>query len=366
MTTTASLPDPLPAPPGEPPPGEPSPQPLPREPLPATGLALALALPAGRLPAALDHPARQQVRQLHDAWFRERVGGVGLAAEQRLFAECEGVSLMCRVLPAADAERLLGICLAASVLFLLDDVTDGDSAETGRADQYLAVLAGADAEGGSAHLRLLARTLTRVREGVPARLWARFVAGFSEVIAGAAAKSAAPVRDYPGYLAVRRADAAFDLVGVAIEHGLGLDLALEPARLAAFHDACFEHTILVNDLLSYRKEYAADEPMNAVGVLRRTRGLGLQAAVDELCARLRAAEDAFFAEAAALDAAHGGDHPELRPYLDAWAQMLSGNLAWSLACPRYHGPGGGWTGRTPPGRMVLYPDRTEFAGEFAG
>jgi hypothetical protein len=348
MTTTASLPEPLPAP-------------L-REPLPATGLALELGLPSGRLPAPADHPARQRVRQLHDAWFRERIAGVGLAAERRLFAECEGVSLMCRVLPTADAERLLGICLAASVLFLLDDVTDGDSAETGRADQYLAVLAGAPADGGSAHLRLLAQTLVRVREGVAPRLWARFVAGFSEVITTAAAKTAAAVDDYPGYLAVRRADAAFDLVGVAIEHGLGLDLALEPARFDAFHDACFEHTILVNDLLSYRKEYAADEPMNAISVLRRTRGLDPQAAVDALCARLRAAEDAFFAEAAALASAHGGAHPALRPYLDAWAQMLSGNLAWSLACPRYHGPAGGWAGGSLPGRMVLYPDRTEFAG----
>ena len=330
------------------------------EPLPATGLALALGLPGGRLPAPLDHPGREQVRQQHDAWFRERIAGVGLPAERRLFAECEGVSLMCRVLPTVDGERLLGICLAASVLFLLDDVTDGDSAETGRADQYLAVLAGAPADGGSAHLRLLGQTLARVRQGVSPGLWARFVAGFSEVVRTAAAKSTAPVRDYPGYLAVRRADAAFDLVGVAIEHGLGLDLALEPARLGAFHDTCFEHTILVNDLLSYRKEYAAAEPMNAISVLRRTEGLDLQAAVDELCARRRAAEDAFFTEAAALTAAHAADHPELGRYLDAWAQMLSGNLAWSLDCPRYHGAGGGWSDRDLPGRMVLYPDRTVF------
>ncbi len=175
----------------------------------------------------------------------------------------------------------------------------------------------------------------------------------------AAAKSAVPVPDYPGYLAVRRADAAFDLVGVAIEHGLGLELDLDPNLLDGLHDACFEHTILVNDLLSYRKEYAADEPMNAIGVLRRTRGLDLQAAVDELCARLAAAEDTYFAEAEALRAAHADRQPALRRYLDAWAQMLSGNLAWSLACPRYHGPGGGWTGGVPD-RMVLYPDRTEF------
>jgi hypothetical protein len=329
-------------------------------PLPETGLALDLRLPSGRLPAPLDHPRRQQVREQHDAWFRERIAGVGLAAERRLFAECEGVSLMCRVLPTADGERLLGICLAASVLFLLDDVTDGDSAETSRADQYLAVVAGARADGGSAHLRLLGQTLARVREGVSPRLWARFTAGFSEVITGAAAKSAAPVPDYAGYLAVRRADAAFDLVGVAIEHGLGLELDLDPAVLDAFHDACFEHTILVNDLLSYRKEYAVDEPMNALSVLRRSRGLDLQAAVDVLCARLAAAEDAFFEQRGLVAAAYAADRPDTLPYLDAWGQMLSGNLAWSLACPRYHGPDGGLS-EGVPSRMVLYPDRTAFS-----
>ena len=334
----------------------------PPEPLPASGLALELSLPAGRLPRPLDHPRGQRIREQHDAWFRARIAGVGLPAERRLFAECEGVSLMCRVLPGADADRLLGICLAASVLFLLDDVTDGDSAETGRADQYLAVLAGADAVDGSAHLRLLGQTLDRVRQGVAPRLWDRFTSGFSEVVRAAAVKSRAPVGDYRGYLAVRRADAAFDLVGVAIEHGLGLDLALGEERLAAFHDACFEHTILVNDLLSYRKEYAAAEPMNAISVLRRTEGLDLQAAVDALCLRLRAAEDVYFALAAELDAGYGGTHPALRPYLDAWGQMLSGNLAWSLACRRYHGAGGGWTADAVPTRMVLYPDRTVFQG----
>ncbi|MHA6758561.1 terpene synthase family protein [Streptacidiphilus sp. PAMC 29251] len=341
-----------------------------RPPLPQDGLVLNLALPHGRLLAPGDHPHREELRRQHDAWFRERMAGVGLDAERRLFEECEGVSLMCRVLPGADRERLLGICLAASVLFLLDDVTDGDSAETSHADRYLAVLAGASADGGSAHLRLLGQTLTRVREGVSERLWARFVAGFSEVIATAAEKSAAPVRDYPGYLAVRRADAAFDLVGVAIEHGLALDLSLDEAATAAFLDACFEHTILVNDLLSYRKEYAADEPMNAISVLRRTRGLELQQAVDLLCEKLAAAEDAFFvegskllAEQAAGGQGDGDDLAGLRSYLDAWALMLSGNLAWSLACPRYHGTGGGWDwAQGAPERMALFPDRTEFAG----
>ena len=333
--------------------------------LPRNGIVLDLALPYGRLLPAGDHPDREALRERHDAWFRERIAGVGLKAERRLFEECEGVSLMCRVLPGADGERLLGICLAASVLLLLDDVTDGDSDETAHAERYLAVLGGASADGGSAHLRLLAQTLARVREGVSEKLWARFTAGFSEVIATAAGKSTAPVADYPGYLAVRRADAAFDLVGVAIEHGLGLDLDLDPAASAAFLDACFEHTILVNDLLSYRKEYASDEPMNAIGVLRRTSGLELQEAVDLLCVRLAAAEEAFFAEGARLLARGStspGDEAALRTYLDAWALMLSGNLAWSLACPRYHGTGDGWDWeRGAPDRMVLYPDRTEFA-----
>ncbi|MEZ0088920.1 hypothetical protein [Streptacidiphilus sp. EB129] len=333
---------------------------MPTTTLPEQGLAVVLRLPHGRLPVPGDHPARTALRERHDAWFRERMSGLGLDAERRLFEECEGVSLMCRVLPDADGERLLGICLAASVLFLLDDVTDGDSAERTRADQYLAVLAGATVTDGSAHLRLLAQTLTRVREGVSDPLWARFTAGFSEVVSTAAAKTAAPVPDYPGYLAVRRADAAFDLVGVAIEHGLALDLRLDQRRLGALLDACFEHTILVNDLLSYRKEYAADEPMNALSVLRRTRGLDLQQAVDELCDRLAAAETAFLAESDRLLERHGAAEPGLPRYLDAWARMLSGNLAWSLACPRYHG-GGGWDWRAGmPAVMVLRPDRTEF------
>ncbi|MEY9876161.1 hypothetical protein ABH931_005671 [Streptacidiphilus sp. MAP12-33] len=334
-------------------------------------LVLDLALPHGRLRAARTHTDTDTVRAAHDAWFRDALTGLRLPGAERLFGPCEGVSLMCGVLPGADAAKLVGICVAASALFLLDDVADDEAGERARAADYLAVLRGERSESsdpaGSAPLRLLARTLTRAREGVPDRLWARFVAGFSEVIAAGAGKERTAreaLGGYDAYLAARYADSAFDLVGVAIEHGLGLpDLtrlqaSADATAWAELHRACFVHTILVNDLLSFRKEYFAGEPMNALAVLRDAEGLTLQEAADTVCARIAAAEENFHAAAGTLRA---DGAPATDTYLTAWELMLSGNLVWSLACPRYHGDAAALPeGGTLPTRMALHRDRTVF------
>ncbi|WP_042413502.1 terpene synthase family protein [Streptacidiphilus anmyonensis] len=332
-------------------------------------VVLDLALPHGRLRPARTHPDVDAVRAAHDAWFREVLAGLRLPGARRLFGECEGVSLMCGVLPEADGERLVGICVAASALFLLDDVADEEAEERARASDYLAVLRGeGPVPAGSAPLGLLARTLTRAREGVPDRLWARFVAGFSEVIAAGAAKERTAreaLRGYDAYLAARYADSAFDLVGVAIEHGLDLDVtdlrkAAAPGLWAELHRACFVHTILVNDLLSFRKEYFAGEPMNALAVLHDAEGHSWQQAADTVCARIAAAEENFLAASGGLR--RSVEDPSLEPYLTAWELMLVGNLRWSLGCSRYHGarPAPA-AGRLPvPTRMTLHRDRTVF------
>jgi hypothetical protein len=326
-------------------------------------IVLDLSLPQGRLLPSRLHPRTEAVRSEHDAWFRQALRGLHLPGSERLFGACEGVSLMCRVLPDADAGRLVGICVAASALFLLDDIADDEAVERARADDYLAVLKDAQPGSSSAPLELLARTLGRAREGVAPRLWGRFVDGFSEVIAAGASKPTASVDGYEGYLKARRADSAFDLVGVAIEHGLRLDLTAAQAVAATLpawagvHDACFVHTILVNDLLSFRKEYFGGEPMNALSVLCRTEGLSLQSAATAVCTRITEAEEAFLRHASAL---RGVAIPELTRYLGAWELMLSGNLTWSLSCPRYHGENTPPWESGVPARMELHRDRTVF------
>jgi hypothetical protein len=332
-------------------------------------VVLELALPSGRLRPARTHPDVGTIRAAHDAWFRTALAGLRLPGAERLFGECEGVSLMCGVLPQADGERLVGICVAASALFLLDDVADDEADERARSADYLAVLRGeGPVPAGSAPLGLLARTLTRAREGVPERLWARFVAGFSEVIAAGAGKERTAreaLRGYDSYLAARYADSAFDLVGVAIEHGLGLDVtdlrnAAAPGVWAELHRACFVHTILVNDLLSFRKEFFAGEPMNALAVLRDAEGHTLQQAADTVCARIAAAEENFLAAAGSLR--DSTEEPSMDRYLTAWELMLGGNLTWSLRCPRYHGtpPEPSALPAALPTRMTLHRDRTVF------
>ncbi|MEY9848105.1 hypothetical protein ABH940_005206 [Streptacidiphilus sp. BW17] len=337
---------------------------------------LDLLLPHGQLLASRVHPQADAIRREHDAWFRQALAGLQLPGSERLFGPCEGVSLMCRVLPDADPERLVGICVAASALFLLDDVADDEAVERARADDYLAVLRDAAPSTSSAPLLLLARTLTRARQGVAPRIWARFVSGFSEVIAAGAGKSGTATRidGYDAYLAARRADSAIDLVGVAIEHGLGLDLDLTVRQVARevadagaagglptweeFHNACFRHTILVNDLLSFRKEFFGGEPMNAVTVLCEQEGLPLQQAVDAVCIRIARAEADFLSSARALREL---GTPELDAYLTAWELMLSGNLVWSLGCPRYHGADARPWPSGVPKRMELHRDRTVFS-----
>jgi hypothetical protein len=320
--------------------------------LPDHGLPLALSLPPSRLPVHAVHPWRDRLRARQARWLRARLGA---DLGDRVAADGAAVDVMCWKFPHADPDRLFEVCLLVTVFIWLDDM-EGDAPDP----RLLLAAARGSADAAGPVAAAFAEIVAALRRGGGERMGARLLSGIDECFTAYAAKRdvARRIVGYDGYLAARRDDFAGGVLLWFVEYLYGVDLdemSAAPADLTPLHAACLENVFLVNDLLSFRKEYLAGETMNAVSVLCGTAGLGTQQAVDVVCRRVAASEAAFLTAADALLA----DRPALAPYVTGLRTMLAGNWAWMWTAPRYHGPDHEWDGTVPTG-MVLHPDRTVF------
>ncbi|MFI5987520.1 terpene synthase family protein [Streptomyces sp. NPDC051555] len=113
--------------------------------------------------------------------------------------------------------------------------------------------------------------------------------------------------------------------------------------------------ILVNDLLSWRKEHARDDTMNAVAVLRHNDNLNLQDAVNALCHLIEAEGRAYLDARDLILNGPLGTRPDVAVYFDAVDHLIGGTQAYRYLTPRYFGDGyapdgstSGWLSLTEP------------------
>ncbi|GAA3989356.1 hypothetical protein GCM10022247_04880 [Allokutzneria multivorans] len=295
------------------------------------------------------HPDGAWVRAQHEQWSGQRPGDV--------------VEACLHIAPHVPAERVLELALLTTMFTGVDDLFEQADPHTGLAAYVAVIRAGRSPADGSPNLLEFGRVVERTRRAFGPQLYPRVVTAFEQwalcVASGAAAASGWD--DLDSYLRFRRQDFGFDAMRVASEYGAGVDLTdLESSPLLDdLHTACYEHALFVNDLFSYRKEKQAGDGRNAVSVLVATEAMTPQDAINAVCERITAAENAFGTQARLLTR----DGPELRAdvveYVRWWRQVLGGNIAWSLTTPRYNGV------RHPaasslPTHMVLHPERTEY------
>jgi Terpene synthase family 2, C-terminal metal binding len=110
------------------------------------------------------------------------------------------------------------------------------------------------------------------------------------------------------------------------------------------HHHAMRQLILVNDLLSLRKERG--DPMNAVRVLCCHGGLTLQRAVDRVCELVGLHERAYIAARDAVRHGPFGARADVRGYLDGLDHLLAGSQEYEYLTPRYFGDGSVWDGST--------------------
>ncbi|WP_167486829.1 terpene synthase family protein [Nocardia terpenica] len=204
---------------------------------------------------------------------------------------------------------------------------------------------------------------TTLRDNMSEPVFRRYRQGWQDCFQGILAEHDYIARDtlpdFDTYLAIRELSFGFRPLLACAEYVHGLDLSaligtdpdLERAERAALL-----HSLLVNDLLSFRKEYTHGDRFNAVAVLIHTHEQPLQTAVDIIGELIRDA-DAELADACATLRRRYLPLPHLQLYLTTLGSMCAANLRWSLETTRYHGTGFGWNGLRH-GTIALHPDHT--------
>ncbi|KAK3291208.1 isoprenoid synthase domain-containing protein [Chaetomium fimeti] len=126
--------------------------------------------------------------------------------------------------------------------------------------------------------------------------------------------------------------------------GLGLTLTREEdALLANVTQPCYACFALANDYFSFDREWAetqanprASKPINAVWLYMRWRGVSA-AVAKRLVAKASNRYEARFLELCErFRREHKPISPKLDLYLRGLSYQVSGNVVWSLNCPRYY------------------------------
>ncbi|WP_232535586.1 terpene synthase family protein [Nocardia terpenica] len=123
--------------------------------------------------------------------------------------------------------------------------------------------------------------------------------------------------------------------------------------LIAKHTAV-EHAMLVNELLSFRKEYYDYEYINLVASLIHVHDFSLQEAFDFISALI---EDADRKLAVLIQILRLRYPFVPSSYFDTLNSICAGNLRWSFETSRYNGSTYGWNGLRS-GWLSLYPHQT--------
>lgn len=156
------------------------------------------------------------------------------------------------------------------------------------------------------------------------------------------------IPDYETCMSVREDSFGCEFLELLTEYAAGVDmteLRQEP-EFAEIHTHSMRQMIIINDLLSWRKEHAQGDPMTAVRVLWQKEGFGLQDAVDRLCELVDHHERAYIAVRDKVLAGPLGQREDVRAYLEGMDLLMGGSQEFEYLTPRYFGDGSVWDGAT--------------------
>jgi cytochrome P450 len=160
------------------------------------------------------------------------------------------------------------------------------------------------------------------------------------------AKLTDSVPDYEACMAVREESFGCDFIELMTEYGAAVDMSEFLPDLAPVHSHCRRQMMIINDLLSWRKEQAADDKMTVVRVLTEREGHDLQDAVHRLCELVGHHERAYIGARDRVLAGPLGARADVVAYLRALDHMIGGSQEFEYLTPRYYGDGSVWDGTT--------------------
>nr|WSX74978.1 cytochrome P450 [Streptomyces sp. NBC_00899] len=320
------------------------------------------------------HPKAAQIEIASNGWIRKHLTACFAGEEELLFflRQRNGIYGPLTV-PEADAQRALDIADWYQYVTVIDSSVSDRSAlgaDEGAARRVFADIVadftvedGTGEPAGADTPEVVVRSTAEVAYGTAAKdLWRRISPGLSPAqkrrfgaslaafLRGCAseieAKLTGNVPDYETCIQVRLDSFGCDFIELMTEYGAAVDMSEFLPELADVHVHCRRQMIIINDLLSWRKEQAQDDKMTVVRVLTEREGLGLQDAVNRLCELVEQHERTYIELRDGLLAGPLGERAEVVAYLRALDHMMGGSQEFEYLTPRYYGDGSVWDGST--------------------
>ncbi|MER5638812.1 terpene synthase family protein [Kitasatospora sp. NPDC002227] len=307
------------------------------------------------------HPEAARIEFASNGWVRRMLGPCFAGEEQLLhFLRQRNGLYGPLTVPRADAGRARDIADWYQFVTVIDSFASdrhalGADHASARAT-FAAVLDALDGplpagDGPAAVYGRAARDLyERLGRGLSPAQTARLLASLAAFLHGCAveirSKLDRAVPEFEECMRVREDSFGCAFLQLLTEYAAEVDLTALRATglLNQVHHHAMRQLIIVNDLLSWRKEYRDEDTMTTVRVLCEGQGLTLQAAVDRLCALVERHERAYLAARDALLA--GPADADLRAYLAGLDQLIGGSQEFEYLTPRYFGDGSAWDGST--------------------
>ncbi|GAA2594852.1 hypothetical protein GCM10010399_26780 [Dactylosporangium fulvum] len=337
-----------------------------------TGQAREFYLPElPRLLPVAYHPDAARIEFASNGWVRRWLGDCFAGEADLVFflRQRNGIYGPLTV-PEAQYQRALDIADWYQYVTVIDSFVSDRSAlgasDTGAREVFAAIMAEflgtAQPSGGDGEPVGDARA-ARLPYGAAGRdLWRRISPGLSPAqvrrfgesleafLRGCAteirAKLTDDVPDYETCMAVRLDSFGCDFIELMTEYGAAVDMTEFIPELTDVHTHCMRQMIIVNDLLSWRKEHAQDDKMTVVRVLIEREGHDLQSAVNRLCGLVEHHERAYLAARDAVLAGPLGEREDVRAYLRGLDHLIGGSQEFEYLTPRYYGDGSVWDGST--------------------
>jgi cytochrome P450 len=318
------------------------------------------------------HPQAAQIEIASNGWIRRFLADTFASESDLLYflRQRNGIYGPLTV-PHAEYQRALDIAdwyqyVTVIDSFVSDRTALGASAQAAR-EVFGRILADFDGElppnPGFPYGRAGQDLWRRISPGLSAAQIKRFAASLEAFLRGCAAEIQAKlsdeVPDYEACMTVRLDSFGCDFIELMTEYGAAVDMTGFITQFDEVHLHCRRQMIIINDLLSWRKEHSQDDKMTVVRVLVEREGLGLQQAVDRLCDLVGEHERAYISARDEVLAGPAGEREDVRRYLSGVDFLMGGSQEFEYLTPRYFGDGSAWDGTTS-GWVDLHAPVTRF------
>ncbi|EFJ26173.1 hypothetical protein SELMODRAFT_413294 [Selaginella moellendorffii] len=317
------------------------------------------------------HPEFQSISLKIDKWFLGKMRIADETSKKKVLESRIGL-YACMMHPHAKREKLVLAGKHLWAVFLLDDLLESSSKhEMPQLNLTISNLANGNSDEDYTNplLALYREVMEEIRAAMEPPLLDRYVQcvgasleAVKDQVHRRAEKSIPGVEEYK---LARRATGFMEAVGgIMTEFCIGIRLSQAQIQSPIFREllnSVSDHVILVNDLLSFRKEfYGGDYHHNWISVLlhHSPRGTSFQDVVDRLCEMIQAEELSILALRKKIADEEGSDS-ELTKFAREFPMVASGSLVWSYVTGRYHGYGNPLlTGEIFSGTWLLHPMAT--------